>query len=89
MTRMSTPRSRRWVAKPCRKVCTLTFLLNPAALVADRQAECSTCTSIGLSPRPGNSQEVGRAGRRQVRKMPGRCGESMPVRSLASLPWRI
>ena len=29
----------------------------------DRQAEWSTCTSTGLSPRPGNSQSVGRARR--------------------------
>ena len=41
-----------------------TRLPSPAAAQAERQAECSTCTSTGrLSSRPGNSQVAGRASR--------------------------
>ena len=64
MMRMSVPLSRRWVAKLCRSVCTVTRLASPAAAQAERQAACSTWTSIGfVSSRPGNSQCLGRARR--------------------------
>jgi hypothetical protein len=62
----STPLSSKWVAKLWRSVYTLTFLVNPAAFLADRQAECRTVTSIGLSPRAGNNQSVGRVSRQYV-----------------------
>jgi hypothetical protein len=52
------------VAKLCRSVCTVTRLSRPDAIQAERQAECSTCTSIGpVASRPGNSQSAGRASR--------------------------
>src|SRR5271169_888490 len=41
MMRMSVPASSRWVAKLCRKVCTVTGLLSSARLAATRQASCS------------------------------------------------
>src|SRR5260221_784102 len=64
MIRISVPLSRRCVAKLCRGVCTVTRLANPAAAQAERQAEYSTRTSIGLlSSRPGKSQCLGRAKR--------------------------
>ena len=63
MTRMSTPCSKRWVAKLCRNVCTVTFLSKPAASAAWRQARCSERAVMWtLSDRaPGNSQCGGRA----------------------------
>src|SRR5271157_2512169 len=64
MMRMSTPLSRRCVAKLCRRTCTLTVLSSPAAAVADRQAACSTLGSTGVSAgRPGNRNGLGRASR--------------------------
>ncbi len=59
-------------------------LTSPAALVAERHAECSTCTSIGLSGvRPGNSQSAGRASRQYGRRIVSSCGDCISVRSLA------
>ena len=60
MMRMSTPLSRRWVAKLWRSTCTLTRLSMPAATRAERQAACSTVGSIGLClSRPGNRKSFG------------------------------
>ena len=42
-----------------------------------------------LVARPGNSHVSGCARRQYVRKIPKSCGESMTVRSLPPLPWRI
>ncbi len=67
----------------------MTRLASPAALVAERQAACRTCTSIGLlSWRPGYSHSRGRARRQYVRRIASNCGDSMTVRSFAHLPWR-
>src|SRR3974390_776801 len=41
--------SRRCVAKLCRSVCTVTSLLRPAAVHAERQAACSTFETRGCS----------------------------------------
>jgi hypothetical protein len=41
MMRTSAPLSNRWVANVCRKVCTVTCLLKPAAAQAERQAACN------------------------------------------------
>src|SRR6266446_3856437 len=41
ITRMSTPRSSRWVAKQWRKVWTVTVLPRPAASAVARQARCN------------------------------------------------
>ena len=38
MMRTSAPLSKRWVANVCRKVCTVTVLLKPAAAQSERQA---------------------------------------------------
>src|ERR1700722_18290478 len=46
MMRMSTPLSRRWVAKLWRRTCTLTRLSMLAATRAERQAACRTVGSI-------------------------------------------
>ena len=45
MTRISTPCSRRCVAKQCRKVCTVTDASRPAARTASRQARCTDAGS--------------------------------------------
>src|SRR4051812_29931036 len=47
MIRMSVPLSKRCVAKLWRKVCSVTRLVSPAALTADRHAACSTVGWIG------------------------------------------
>src|ERR1700723_2521899 len=47
MMRMSTPLSRRWVAKLWRRTCTLTRLSMLAATRAERQAACRTVGSRG------------------------------------------
>ena len=47
MIRMSVPFSKRCVAKLWRNVCSVTRLVSPAALTADRQAACSTVGWIG------------------------------------------
>ena len=49
MMRMSVPFSSRWVAKLCRRVCTVTRLAKPAAAHAERQAECSNLGINGLA----------------------------------------
>ena len=57
---MSTPLSRRWVAKLWRRTCTLTRLSMPAAARAERQAACRTVGSIGFClSRPGNKKSLG------------------------------
>lgn len=56
MMRTSAPFSRRWVANVCRSVCTVTDLLKPAAVQAERQAACSTLGTSGRSSsRPGTA----------------------------------
>jgi hypothetical protein len=53
--------ARRWVAKLCRNVWTVTDLLSPAASAARRHASCSVRFVIGRDGlRPGNSQCDGR-----------------------------
>src|SRR6185312_6563131 len=42
MMRMSTPLSRRWMAKLCRRTCTLARLSSPAAAADERRAACKT-----------------------------------------------
>jgi hypothetical protein len=55
MTRMSTPRSKRWVAKLCRNVWTVTVLSKPAVSAARRQARCRERTVMGRAGSgPGN-----------------------------------
>jgi hypothetical protein len=74
----SAPLSKRWVANVCRKVCTVTCLLKPAAAQAERQAACKTFGTSGRSSsRPGNSHRFGRASRQYVRRILSSCGESM------------
>jgi hypothetical protein len=64
MIRISVPLSGRSVANEWRGVCTVTRLVKPDAAQAERQAACSTFTSIGLLGfRPGNNQSLGRASR--------------------------
>lgn len=61
MIRMLVPFSRRCVAKLCRKVYSVTFLVKPAASTADRQAPFSSVRPIGRSSsQPGNKTLLGR-----------------------------
>jgi hypothetical protein len=49
--RMSVPASSRWVAKLCRRVCTVTGLLSAARRAATRQASCKVATLGGDADR--------------------------------------
>jgi hypothetical protein len=61
----------------CRKVCTVTRLLKPAAAQAERQAVWKTFGIRGRSSsRPGNSHRFGRANHQYVRRIFRSCGES-------------
>src|SRR6266446_4401159 len=62
ITRMSTLRSSRWVAKQWRSVWTVTVLPRPAASAVARQARCNERGVIGWSgSRPGKSHPCGRS----------------------------
>src|SRR5713101_3708647 len=87
MTRMSVLRSRRWVAKLCRKVCKPTRLSIPARCAALWTARLS-CRVVRGCPgtRPGNSHPLGRAIRHHCRRRTSRCCDSITYRSLRPLP---
>ena len=75
MMRTSAPLSKRWVANV---VCSVTCLLKPAAVQAERQAACNMLGTSGRSSsRPGNSHRFGRVSRQYVRRIVKSCGESM------------
>jgi len=75
---MSTPCSKRWVAKQWRRVWTVTDLSSPAASTASRQARCTVRTVIGREGSgPGNSQGRERVRRQWARRIASSCGESM------------
>ena len=93
MTRMSTPSSSRCVAKLCRSVCGLTFLLSPAAIAAASTTRLGWRVVTGRAGSwPGNSHPPGRMtpwcrpSCHQARSRASRLGESRAWRPRPPLP---
>ena len=64
MMRMSVPFSKRWVAKLCRRVCTVTRAARFAAVRVERPAEAAPGMDRLALVRAVNSQSCGRAASR-------------------------
>ena len=89
MVRRSVPDSSRWVAKLCRKVCTVTCLLRPEAARARWQTIWTVRGLTGRSGwRPGKRYGLGRQVAQYSRRTARSRGESITSRSLCPLPWR-
>nr|WP_244561474.1 hypothetical protein [Ensifer aridi] len=56
MMRVETPLSLNWVAKLCRSVCTPARLVNPATLVAERQAAIAGTAADSVLPVPADME---------------------------------